>query len=167
MHLGVAFWKCKYTGDRHPNRKPLTGYFISNHLQIQALQSQVKPLRLHQAKQTHLGLANTRSGGERETCQKDLQKNGQNTSRFGAIWMFTCWMFYQFSYPPPPSRCYLCSRYWALHGGCVELIRTVIDGRVDDLSLRLNTRLDICLLAAFACFPPVYGNLSQYSQISF
>lgn len=47
-----------------------------------------------------------------------------------------------------------------MHWGCVELIRTVIDGRVDDLSFRLNTRLDICLLAAFACFPPVYGNLS-------
>lgn len=50
-----------------------------------------------------------------------------------------------------------------MHWGCVELIRTVIDGRVDDLSFRLNTRLDICLLAAFACFPPVYGNLSPYS----
>ena len=69
--------------------------------------------------------------------------------------------------PSPPSPCYLCSRYWALHGGCVELIRTVIDGRVDDLSFRLNTRLDICLLAAFACFPPVCGNLSQYSHIFF
>lgn len=61
------------------------------------------------------------------------------------------------------SGCYLCSRYWAMHWGCVELIRTVIDGRVDDLSFRLNTRLDICLLAAFACFPPIYGNLSPYS----
>lgn len=47
--------------------------------------------------------------------------------------------------------------------GCVELIRTVIDGRADDLSFRLNTRLDICLLAAFACSPPVYGNLSPPS----
>lgn len=48
--------------------------------------------------------------------------------------------------PPLPLLCYLCSRYWAMHWGCVELIRTVIDGRVDDLSFRLNTRLDICLL---------------------
>lgn len=107
-------------------------------------------------------------GWRRNTWKWERSKTPNKTRASSrAIWMFTCWIFYQFCFylssSSPSARCYLCSRYWAMHWGCVVLIRTVIDGRVDDLSFRLNTRLDICLPAAFACFPPVYGNLSPYS----
>lgn len=46
---------------------------------------------------------------------------------------------------------------------CVRLITAVIDGVRDDLTSSLNTRLDICLPAVFACFPPVWSYLSCYS----
>ncbi len=46
---------------------------------------------------------------------------------------------------------------------CVRLITAVIDGVRDDLTSSLNTRLDICLPAVFACFSPVCSYLSCYS----
>lgn len=200
MHLGVAIWKdkynCNYDRARHLDLPRLPSLnlwrgggkksnvsiqLISNHLQIQLCDPQVKPLCLHlTSKKTNTPQFRSvqtpeykcvKGGGWqrwRNAHIKMEQSKSPNKTQ-AAPEQYECLLvesFISFVFISPLlslSRCYLCSRYRAMHWGCVELIRTVIDGRVDDLSFRLNTRLDICLLAAFACFPPVYGNLSPYS----
>lgn len=175
--------------DLFPLPEPVTGkkkksYFNPTHLQSPsniALRSQVKPPQSTPGKQnkhaTVSELADTRTrvckgevdgGGERNTHikmeqSKTLNRTQAPPEQYECLLVESFISFGFISLLLSFSRRYLCSRYWAMHWGCVELIRTVIDGRVDDLSFRLNTRLDICLLAAFACFLPVYGNLSSYS----
>ena len=72
--------------------------------------------------------------------------------------VFTGWIFYQFISVLSVlfvslSSVALSMQWWLSAASvCVGLIRGVID-RVDyDLTSSLNTRLDICLPAAFACF---------------
>lgn len=139
MHLGVAIWKdkynCNYNRARHldlprlpslnlwqekKKKKVVSIQLISNHLQMQLCDPQVKPLCLHLTSKT-----NTAQFGsmqtleykcvrgrsmvvERETHTKKQPEKWnpkQNKSCSRAIWMFTCWIFYQFCFylsPPLP-----------------------------------------------------------------
>lgn len=134
MHLGVAIWKdkcnCNYnradiwiclvspprTSDMEKKK-----HFNTTQLQSPsntALRSQVKPLCLHLTSKTNtaqFGRVQTPEcerlrwwsiGGVERKTQKQAEKwNGQNPSCSRAIWMFTCWIFYQFCFylsPPLP-----------------------------------------------------------------
>lgn len=128
MHLGVAIWKDKrnrnYNRARHlvsphlPSLKPLTGgkknvsiQLICNHLQIWRgnPRSNSYCLYLASKKQTPRSL---RTDKQRELEGASAKNNGMGTklrpktraAASGVIWMFTCWIFYQFCFYLYPNH---------------------------------------------------------------
>lgn len=114
MHLGVALWKDKSNRNYHParhlclvsppwtpdrekknrfqyNSSPITFRYSSP--------SQVKPLCLQLTSKTNTAqFRSTQTAQCKYVRQGGGQERNKNTNCSGAIWMFTCWIFYQFCF---------------------------------------------------------------------